>query len=133
MSLALTAAVVVLVFIYLRMNRQARLRWIRQIDLPGLWHEQSVADNAEPWEIRLFGGAAAGDYLLLQGVQEQRGHWQFRGDRLLLSPSQVDTIALTLRLFKPGEISLQGAEGNARLFHKQADNVVSLQPPNKDS
>jgi hypothetical protein len=36
-------------------------------------------------------------------------------------------------LFKPGEISLQGADGKARLFHKQADNVVSLQPPNKDS
>jgi hypothetical protein len=81
----------------------------------------------------LLGGAAAGDYLLLQGVQEQRGYWQFRGDRLLLSPSQGDPITLTLRLFKPGEISLQGADGKARLFHKQADNVVSLQPPNKDS
>ena len=88
MSVVVTVAVVVLVFIYLRMNRQARLRWLRQIDLPGLWREQANTEGAVASELRLLGGIASGDYLLLRGSQEQRGHWQFRGDELVLSPRQ---------------------------------------------
>ena len=133
MSVVVTVAVVVLVFIYLRMKRQARLRWLRQIDLPGLWREQAKTEGAVASELRLLGGIASGDYLLLRGSQEQRGHWQFRGDELVLSPRQGDSQTLRLRLFKPGEISLQDVDGNARLFHKQADNVVSLQPSGKDT
>ena len=133
MSAVVTAAVVVLVFIYLRMNRQARLRWLQQIDLPGLWREQVKTGQAEASELRLLGGIASGEYRLLEGDEEQRGQWQFRGDELVLSPRQGDTRALTLRLFKPGEISLQDASGTAQLFHKQTDNVVSLQPPSKDT
>ena len=65
MSVVVTAAVVVLVFIYLRMNRQARLRWLQQIDLPGLWREQVKTGQAEASELRLLGGIASGEYLSL--------------------------------------------------------------------
>ena len=62
MPLVVTALVIVLVFLYLRMNRQARLRWVRQIDLPGLWREQDSGAARIPRELRLLGGIAAGDH-----------------------------------------------------------------------
>ena len=127
MPLVVTTLVIVLVFLYLRMNRQARLRWVRQIDLPGLWREQDSGAARIPRELRLLGGIAAGDYLLIEGQREQRGQWVFRGDQLLLTTDQGQTEVYVLRLFKPGQISLQAGEGDTRLFQKQADNVVSIQ------
>jgi len=121
-----------LVFVFLRMNRQARLRWLRQVDLPGLWHEQDSGSARTPRELRLLGGLATGDYRLLEREHEQRGQWRFQGDQLLLTPEQGEVEVFSLRLFKPGQISLQGAEGDARLFHKQADNVVSMQRSPRD-
>jgi hypothetical protein len=82
--------------------------------------------------LRLLGGIAAGDYLLIEGQREQRGQWVFRGDQLLLTTDQGQTEVYVLRLFKPGQISLQAGEGDTRLFQKQADNVVSMQRPPRD-
>ena len=132
MPLLVTTLVIVLVFVFLRMNRQARLRWLRQVDLPGLWHEQDSGSARTPRELRLLGGLATGDYRLLEREHEQRGQWRFQGDQLLLTPEQGEVEVFSLRLFKPGQISLQGAEGDARLFHKQADNVVSMQRSPRD-
>ena len=132
MPLLVTTLVIVLVFVFLRMNRQARLRWLRQVDLPGLWHEQDSGSARTPRELRLLGSIATGDYRLLEGEHEQRGQWRFQGDELLLTPEQGEVEAFSLRLFKSGQISLQGAEGDARLFHKQADNVVSMQRSPRD-
>ena len=127
MPLLVTTLVIVLVFVFLRMNRQARLRWLRQVDLPGLWHEQDSGSARTPRELRLLGSIATGDYRLLEGEHEQRGQWRLQGDELLLTPEQGEVEAFSLRLFKSGQISLQGAEGDARLFHKKVDNVVSMQ------
>jgi len=127
MPLLVTTLVIVLVFVFIRINRQARLRWLRQVDLPGLWHEQDSGSALANRELRLLGGIANGDYRLLEGEREQLGQWRFQGDQLLLTPEQGEVEVFSLRLFKPGQISLQGAEGDARLFHKQADNVVSMQ------
>ena len=91
MPLVVTVLVIVLVFLYLRMNRQARLRWVRQIDLPGLWREQDSGAARIPRELRLLGSIAAGDYLLIEGQREQRGQWVFRGDQLLLTTDQGQT------------------------------------------
>lgn len=132
MSLVVTVAVIALVYVYVRMNRQARLRWLQQIDLPGLWLEQSELQGAELRELRLLGGMASGDYWLLHNGQERRGRWHFRGDELSLSDQQGGAQKLTLRVFRPGAISLQGADGKARLFHKQIDNVVSLHKPTNE-
>jgi hypothetical protein len=129
MPLLITTLVIVLVFVFLRINRQARLRWLRQVDLPGLWHEQDSGSARIPRELRLLGSIASGDYRLLEGEREQRGQWRFQGDQLLLTAEQGEDEVFSLRLFKPGQISLQGAGGDARLFHKQADNVVSMQRP----
>ena len=132
MPLLVTTIVIVLVFVYLQMNRRARLRWVREIDLPGLWHEQDSGSSRIPRELRLLGGIAKGDYRLLEGERERRGQWRFQGDQLLLTPEQGEVEVFVLRLFKPGQISLQAAGGEARLFHKQADNVVSMQRPPRD-
>ena len=133
MSLVVTVAVIALVYVYVLMNRQARLRWLQQIDLPGLWREQSTeqaeAQGAQLRELRLLGGMASGDYWLLHNGHERRGRWHFRGDELSLSDQQGEAQKLVLRVFRPGEISLQGPDGKARLFYKQIDNVVSLHKP----
>jgi hypothetical protein len=51
---------------------------------------------------------------------------------LLLTTEQGQTEVYVLRLFKPGQISLQAGESDTRLFQKQTDNVISMQRPPRD-
>lgn len=131
MSLLVVVLIAGLVFFYVRGTRQARLGWLRKLDLPGRWlavpAEGDTADEAgDAEELILKGQIAQGDYVWVQQGKIQQGRWRVSGSQLELQQSGETSQVLDLHLFKPGQIGLEDQEGRRRLFHKALDNVVPL-------
>jgi hypothetical protein len=125
MSLVVVVAVTFVVFLYVRMNRQARQNWLAQLDLPGRWQADAGEQESDALELTLHGGLDRGEFVLQQGEQPWRGQWRLLGHTLTLSGDGREQ-AFDLHLFKPGNIGLEDDQGERHVLFKAADNVVPL-------
>ena len=120
MSFVVVCAVAVLVYIFVRNNRASRQRWLLQLNLPGRWQ---LRDGQ--LEMTLSGALDRGDYRL-SGSQIDEGQWYLRGSTLTLEGHDAHTRSYEMHLFEAGVIGLEDAQGERRVFLRQADNVVQL-------
>ncbi len=119
-SLLLLAAVAAVAFIWLRGVRRNRLAWLKKLNLPGLW-------RSDTGTLTLAGDMDGGQYRLAEGTRREQGRWTLDGNQLRLEPaSDQPPKRLDLRYFGPGEIGLDGPELRARIYRREADNVVPL-------
>lgn len=117
--LVVALAVLTAVF-WLRGARRNRMAWLRKLNLPGHWRSETGA-------LRFQGGDDAGAYLLSEDAMKERGRWRLDGHDLILTPNTAGPAKrYDLRLFKPGEIGIDGPGLARRIYHRQADNVVQL-------
>jgi len=127
MPLLLVIVVVGLIYIYLRLQRHARLAWLQKLSLPGVW----VADASSPvWTLTLQGGLDRGPFQLGGGGAGREGHWRLHGHTLVLS-TVTRVQRFDLRLFSTGTIGLIDTDGDRHVLRKQAPpetpaNVVPL-------
>lgn len=124
MSLLVVVAIGFVVYLYVRMNRQARQNWLQKLDLPGRWLTED-GDEGHSLELTLNGDLDAGNFALQEADKQRRGTWRLVGHTLTLTSNQAEQ-AFDLHLFKPGNIGLEAAQGERHILHKAADNVVPL-------
>ncbi len=133
MSVLVSVAIAFVVFLYVRMNRQARQNWLQKLDLPGRWQAdrnegqegKEGKEGQAPLELTLNGALDRGNFALQQGDTVRRGTWRLSGHTLILYSEQAEQ-SFDLHLFKPGNIGLEESEGVRHVLHKAADNVVPL-------
>lgn len=127
MSFVVVAFVALLVFFYVSSNRRARLMWLKKLDLLGRWHWQE-GDEA----LILTGQRDRGEFQEVHGATTLRGRWRIQGHFLYLVYMEEGTKAVSiekqfdLHYFKPGNIGLENASGERRVYVKETSNVVSL-------
>lgn len=120
MPVLVVLLVVGIVFLYVRSSRKARSAWLAQLDLPGLWYWQQ-GDG----QLALVGNADHGDFIRQEGAKESSGKWRIDGHRLVLRGQDCEE-SLDLQFFKQGNIGLENALGECRIYVKEANNVVPL-------
>ena len=141
MSLLVVIGVALIVYLYVRTNRLARLKWHAKLDLPGQWILVSGADSesASPESSVHFSGNQSqvrfqindlqqGDFHTLLGFDSHisSGEWVVQGSKLLLTADPARASTFVLHLFQPGQLGLEDTDGKRIILHKQANNVVSL-------
>ena len=119
--------VAVLVVVWVRGPRRQRLRWLRKLGLPGIWHWQGESGVARAGQLVLTGELHGGDYRVVDPDSEERGTWELQGHRLLLTPDgSADPIGYELRFFDDGKIGIDGPGRERRIYAKERSNVVPL-------
>lgn len=129
-SLLLVVVASVVATFWVRGVRRNRERWLRRLALPGSWQ----AEEGEEHRLEFTGGPARGDYRSVRDPDTapapsvEHGRWQLRGHNLILTPDGPnEERVLDLRFFESGKIGLQAEHEGARVYRKQATNVVPLQ------
>ncbi len=127
-SLLLVVALIAVVTVWVRGTRANRLRWLSQLNLPGVWHSD---DSGVELSFEFRGELDQGRYSESSVGAVREGAWQLQGNNLLLSPTQSEpnggqALVCDLTLFDKGRIGLNGPGYEHRVFIKAVDNVVPL-------
>ena len=121
-SLIVVVGVTIVAVLWVRGARRNRLRWLRKLDLPGVWHWQDHGGRLE-----LSGDLHRGQYRFVDPDDEERGIWELRGQRLLLTPGgEAAQQSYELRFFDDGKIGIDGPGRERRVYTKERSNVVPL-------
>ncbi len=120
--LLVAAAVGVVTFLWVRVTRQNRQRWLHRLDLPGVWHWAERGGRLE-----LSGDLDGGRYRIDDPDGEERGEWSLHGHKLELTPESAETAQFyELRFFDEGKIGIDGPGRERRVYAKERSNVVPL-------
>ena len=130
-SLILLLAVAILTFSYVRFTRRNRARWLKRINLVGVWHLEGMLAETPTFEFH--GNISSGRYLFTDGDKTQQGSWRIGPTSLIFSPDNEESFECDLRLFDTGKIGIDGPGHQRKIYMKRADNVVVLrQSPSSD-
>ena len=130
-SLILLLFVAVIVFSYIRFTRRNRERWLKRINLVGVWDVEHSADEVSYLDFR--GNLSSGTYTFESSNDIQRGDWMIVGTCLRFKPNEGDPFDCDLRFFDTGKIGIDGPGHERKIYLKRADNVVLLKHgPRKD-
>ena len=130
-SLILLLFVAIIVFSYIRFTKRNRERWLKRINLVGVWGLENTIDEVRSFEFR--GSLSSGTYTFESGNRNQRGDWVIVGTCLKLVPNGGDPFECDLRFFDTGKIGIDGPGHERTIYLKRADNVVLLKHgPRKD-
>lgn len=123
-SLLLVFVVAVAVFAW-RGNRATRTKWLRRLNLPGMWHHETAEGLAGSLE--LWGTLVSGGYRLREdaGAMEE-GQWRMEGHTLIFEASDGTKEVSELRFFENGKIGIDGPLRPRRVYVKAKNNVVTL-------
>ena len=122
LPLMLAVSMAAAVLLWLRGVYANRRRWLRRLNLPGVW--QLDGDAAAVLEFR--DGLAAGRYAAQTKGETERGAWRLAGHSLLLTPDGGKAASYELRLFDNGAIGIHGPARERQVFVRRNDNVVPL-------
>ena len=121
-SLIVVIGVALIVMLWVQGARRNRLRWLRKLDLPGVWRWQGHGGRLE-----LSGDLDRGQYRIVDPDAEELGHWQLQGHRLLLAPEgDAGQQTYELRFFDDRKIGIDGPGRERRVYTKERSNVVPL-------
>ena len=125
-ALILVIGAGLVVLLWVQGTRRNRLRWLRKLDLPGVWHcEQSKF--TQEGRMEFSGELHCGQYRIVDPELEERGRWELDGHRLLLTPdADSDLLIYELRFFDDGKIGIDGPGRERRVYTKERSNVVPL-------
>ena len=123
-SLIVVIVVALACIVWVRANRQSRVRWLERLDLPGTWVWEDHDGHLE-----LEGGLDQGRYRLRDGDQIEHGQWALEGHDLVLRPSQGTPSRLDVRLFTEGKIGIHGPGREGRIYVKKRGNVIPMRRP----
>ena len=134
MSLVVAILVAALAYLYIRSNRQAKIRWHSRLNLPGVWRSPESELGAASHELRLAGNFEGGDFVEVVSAgdgpsQTRKGRWRLVGNALVLTTSDEER-RFQVHLFQPGYIGLEQNQAERLVLRKQADNVVPLHGKN---
>ena len=120
--LLIVIAVTVLVIIYVRGTRRNRLRWLKRLDLPGIWQWEDHDGTLE-----LAGSYEEGNYRFREPEGNESGLWVLEGETLVLTPeSGSGPTKYDVRLFDDRKIGVDGPRRTRRIYIKEHTNVVPL-------
>ena len=118
-SLVLTVMVIGAVTLYVRQSRRRRQRWLRRLDLPGVWVSQDDVQET----LLLQGGLAEGGF---ESSVAGAGQWRLSGDTLVLRSAEGEERRFELTLYDVGKMGLE-EHGRRTYYMKNApSNVVPL-------
>lgn len=117
-SLVLLFFVAGVAFVWVRSTRRRRARWLRRLNLPGIW----VAQGESSETLEFSGGLNSGSYRF----GDNRGSWRLSGSRLTLEADDGNVQRLGLTFYDFGKIGLERAPGQRTYFRKAESNVVPL-------
>ena len=121
-SLLVFAVVVAIVFTWVRATRKMRERWLRQLNLVGVWDLDAEGALAS---IEFTGTLASGDFKARSDGGVEVGQWRITGNKIVLSSSAGEN-EFDLRYFDVGKIGIDGPGRERQVYRKRADNVVPL-------
>ena len=127
MSLYLVVmAGVMVVLLWYRSARRARMNWVRALGLVGQWDLDASAEGStgEARSLTLSGGPLAGPYVARDGDTIYRGTWRLTGVALSLEPAGGRAAQYELRLFEEGRIGIDGPGRQREIYVKRDDNVI---------
>lgn len=121
MSLLVVVVVCVGAFFYIRTTRNARTAWLKKLGLVGRWHW----DQGD-CELILSGAPGGGTYVRIENEQKTQGAWKLQGHMIKLhTPDGLESY--DLQYFQAGNIGLENAKGERRIYLKETSNVVKMQ------
>lgn len=133
MLLWLALALAVLVVIWLRGARRARVRWLEALSLVGKWELEVPGSGRGPRgrSLTLSGDLASGKYVARDNDAVERGEWRVSGRTLALLPTEGEGAPrgpsrFELRLFEAGRIGLHGPGREREIYVKRDGNVIPL-------
>ncbi len=120
--LLVVIAVAVLAFAYIRGTQRNRLRWLKRLDLPGIWQWEDHDGTLE-----LAGSYEEGHYRFREPEGNESGRWALQGQVLILTPeSGTGSANYDVRLFDDRKIGVDGPGRTRRIYIKEHTNVVPL-------
>ena len=130
----LALALAVLVVVWLRGARRARLRWLEALSLVGKWELEAPSsgrDGPRGRSLTLSGDLASGKYVARDNDIVERGEWRVSGRTLALLPTEGEGAPrgpsrFELRLFEAGRIGLHGPGREREIYVKRDGNVIPL-------
>ena len=128
-SLLLVILVAGLAFIWIRGARRNRARWLKRLDLPGIWEREGDWGRLE-----LSGALDRGRYRFAEGrggAADEVGEWRLEGHTLHLTADDGTRGDYDLRFFKEGKIGIDGPRRERRIYQKARSNVVPLRGRSK--
>ena len=123
-SLLVLIAVAFIVFTWMRVTRRTREKWLRQLNLSGIWDLDS--DDRRQMSLEFTGTLSSGRYTARTDGGVESGTWRLVGHNLVLEPGQGASADYDLRLFDTGKIGIDGPGRQRQIYLKRADNVVPL-------
>ena len=124
MSQIIVGLIVALVALWFKSSRKTRERWLKQLNLPGVWDLDD--DRTRPVSLELRGTLSAGIYRFRTDTRKETGKWQISGNSIVLSGDGGRKERCELRFFDSGRIGINGPQHIRQIYVKRADNVVPL-------
>lgn len=108
------------IYLYMRSTRLAKEKWLKKLDLPGLWHWHEGEAT-----LTLTGGYERGRFVAREVEKVIEGEWRLSGHKLVLqAPGYRQSLDVTL--YQAGSIGLEDETGIRRAYTKESSNVVPL-------
>ena len=123
-SFLLCVVVAALGWSWVRGARVSRLKWLSNLNLPGLWHWET--DEGVQGTLELWGEMGEGRYRYEDDGAREQGSWRVQGGALLFDGDDGRSERCELRVFEDGKIGLDGPRRPRRVYVKARNNVVSL-------
>ncbi len=98
-----------------------RHRWLRALNLPGIWRRIDADERLE-----FLGAYSTGTYTRRMGEQVESGTWRVDGTDLVMEPAGGDARHYSMVSYGPGRVGLNDGAGERRF--ERARNVVMLSP-----
>ena len=124
MSQIIVGLIVALVVLWFKSARKTRERWLKQLNLPGVWDLDD--DRTRPVALELRGTLSAGIYRFRTDTRKETGKWRISGNSIVLSVDGGREERCELRFFDSGRIGINGPQHIRQIYIKRADNVVPL-------
>ena len=118
--------IIVVVTVWAKHTRDARIQWIKDLDLMGTWELDTSKSDDPPTSIRFTGNLDAGDYRIESAGEELGGTWRLSGTSLVMTNEQSVDSEYEIRLFEHGSIGIHGDDRERQVFHKRIENIVPL-------
>ncbi len=124
MSQIVVSLVIALVVFWFRSARKNRARWLKQLNLPGVWDLEDSRSRRMSLEIR--GTLSSGIYRFKTDNRNETGKWRITGNSIVFSLDGGNEERCELRLFDSGRIGINGPQHVRQIYLKRADNIVPL-------